>query len=55
MLPIASLSLHLALQCIVNISIHVSKLIRSRVVQAGTLNIGCILESLLTSKGFAIV
>jgi hypothetical protein len=36
----------LAFQCIVNISIHGSELIRSRVVQAGMLNVlGCILES----------
>ena len=54
MLPITSLSLRLALQCIVNINVRVSKLIRSRVVQAGTLDVGCILESLLASKGFAV-
>src|SRR6266702_100650 len=54
MLPITSLSLRLALQCIVNINVRVSKLIRSRVVQAGTLDVGCILESWLASKGFAV-
>ncbi|KAH9972393.1 hypothetical protein BJV74DRAFT_889215 [Russula compacta] len=44
----------LAFQCIVNIGVRGSELIRSRVVQAGTLDVvGCILESWLASKGFA--
>ncbi|KAI9507871.1 hypothetical protein F5148DRAFT_1201335 [Russula earlei] len=45
----------LAFQCIVNIGVRGSELIRSRVVQAGTLDVvGCILESWLASKGFAV-
>jgi len=45
----------LAFQCIVNIGVCGSKLVRSRVVQAGTLDVlGCILESWLASKGFAV-
>ena len=45
----------LAFQSIVNISVRGSKLICSRVVQAGTLDVvGCILESWLASKGFAV-
>ncbi|KAI0293510.1 hypothetical protein B0F90DRAFT_1822026 [Multifurca ochricompacta] len=45
----------LAFQCVVNIGVRGSELIRSRVVQAGTLDVvGCILESWLASKGFAI-
>jgi len=48
----ATLRFSLAFQCIVNIGVHGSKLIRSRVVQAGTLNVvSCILESRLASKG----
>src|SRR6266702_2408976 len=54
MLPITSLSLCLALQCIVNINVCISKLLHSQVVQASTLNVGCILESWLVSKGFAV-
>jgi len=41
----------LAFQCTVNIGICGSELIRSRVVQAGTLDAGCILEPWLASKG----
>ena len=45
----------LAFQCIVNIGIRGSELIRSRVVQAGPLDVvGCILEPWLASKGFAV-
>ncbi|KAF8910923.1 hypothetical protein CPB84DRAFT_1064036, partial [Gymnopilus junonius] len=45
----------LALQCIVNIGVRGSEGIRSRVVQAGTLDVvGCILEAWLASKGFAV-
>ena len=45
----------LAFQCIINIGVRGSELIRSRVVQAGTLDVvGCILESWLASKGFAV-
>jgi hypothetical protein len=45
----------LAFQCIVNIGVRGSEVIRSRVVQAGTLDVvGCILESWLASKGFAV-
>ena len=45
----------LALQCVVNIGVRVSEPIRSRVVQAGTLDVvGCILEARLASKGFAV-
>src|SRR5712671_1093909 len=45
----------LAFQCIVNIGFCGSELIRSRVVQAGALDIvGCILKSWLASKGFTI-
>ena len=44
----------LAFQCIVNIGVRGSEPIRSRVVQAGTLDvIGCILEAWLADKGFA--
>src|SRR6266478_2297118 len=45
----------LAFQCIVNIGVRGSELIRSRVVQAGTLDVvGCILEAWLANKGFAV-
>lgn len=45
----------LAFQCIVNIGVRGSEPIRSRVVQAGTLDVvGCILEAWLASKGFAV-
>jgi len=44
----------LAFQCIVNIGVRGSEPIRSRVVQAGTLDVvGCILEAWLANKGFA--
>ncbi|KIJ30482.1 hypothetical protein M422DRAFT_109023, partial [Sphaerobolus stellatus SS14] len=39
---------HLALQCLVNIGVRGSELIRARVVQAGALDVvGCILEAWL--------
>lgn len=45
----------LAFQCVVNIGVRGSEPIRSRVVQAGTLDVvGCVLEAWLTSKGFAV-
>ncbi|KAG6839603.1 hypothetical protein C0991_001008 [Blastosporella zonata] len=45
----------LAFQCVVNIGVRGSELIRSRVVQAGTLEVvGCILEAWLANKGFAV-
>ncbi|TFY52475.1 hypothetical protein EVJ58_g9998 [Rhodofomes roseus] len=45
----------LAFQCIVNIGVRGSELIRSRVVQAGTLDVvGCILEAWLAGRGFAV-
>jgi len=45
----------LALQSIVNIGIRGSEPIRSRIVQAGALEVvGCILEAWLAHKGFAI-
>ncbi|KAF8193400.1 hypothetical protein BJ912DRAFT_1041109 [Pholiota molesta] len=45
----------LAFQCIVNIGVRGSEPIRSRVVQAGTLEVvGCILEAWLANKGFAV-
>ncbi|KAL4074937.1 hypothetical protein V8B97DRAFT_2022540 [Scleroderma yunnanense] len=45
----------LAFQCVVNIGVRGSEPIRSRVVQAGTLDVvGCILEAWLANKGFAI-
>ncbi|OSC97825.1 hypothetical protein PYCCODRAFT_1454691 [Trametes coccinea BRFM310] len=45
----------LAFQCIVNIGVRGSESIRSRVVQAGTLDVvGCILEAWLASKGFPV-
>lgn len=45
----------LAFQCLVNIGVRGSEPIRSRVVQAGTLEVvGCILEAWLASKGFAV-
>lgn len=44
----------LAFQCVVNIGVRGSEPIRSRVVQAGTLDVvGCVLEAWLASKGFA--
>lgn len=45
----------LAFQCVVNIGVRGSEAIRSRVVQAGTLEVvGCILEAWLAKKGFAL-
>jgi hypothetical protein len=45
----------LAFQCVVNIGVRGSEPIRSRVVQAGTLDIvGMILEAWLVSRGFAV-
>ena len=45
----------LAFQCVVNIGVRGLEPIRSRVVQAGTLEVvGCILEAWLASKGFAV-
>lgn len=45
----------LAFQCVVNIGVRGSEPIRSRVVQAGTLEVvGCILEAWLAGKGFAV-
>ena len=45
----------LAFQCVVNIGVRGSEPIRSRVVQAGTLEVvGCILEAWLASKGFPV-
>lgn len=45
----------LAFQCVVNIGVRGSEPIRSRVVQAGTLEVvGCVLEAWLASKGFAV-
>jgi len=45
----------LAFQCVVNIGVRGSEPIRSRVVQAGTLDIvGSVLEAWLANKGFAI-
>ena len=45
----------LAFQCIINIGVRGSEPIRSRVVQAGTLEVvGCILEAWLASKGFPV-
>ncbi|KAG5635156.1 hypothetical protein H0H81_012197 [Sphagnurus paluster] len=45
----------LAFQCVVNIGVRGSEPIRSRVVQAGTLEVvGCILEAWLANKGFAV-
>ncbi|KAF9016140.1 hypothetical protein BDZ89DRAFT_1166425 [Hymenopellis radicata] len=45
----------LAFQCVVNIGVRGSESIRSRVVQAGTLEVvGCILEAWLAKKGFAV-
>ncbi|THH31219.1 hypothetical protein EUX98_g2970 [Antrodiella citrinella] len=45
----------LAFQCVVNIGVRGSEPIRSRVVQAGTLDVvGCILEAWLAGKGFAV-
>ena len=45
----------LAFQCVVNIGVRGSEPIRSRVVQAGTLEVvGCVLEAWLVSKGFAL-
>ncbi|KAF8885468.1 hypothetical protein BD779DRAFT_1471594 [Infundibulicybe gibba] len=45
----------LAFQCVVNIGVRGSEPIRSRVVQAGTLDVvGCVLEAWLANKGFAV-
>ncbi|KAJ3511557.1 hypothetical protein NMY22_g15611 [Coprinellus aureogranulatus] len=45
----------LAFQCVVNIGVRGSEQIRTRVVQAGTLDVvGCVLEAWLASKGFAV-
>ncbi|KAF7291902.1 DNA helicase [Mycena indigotica] len=45
----------LAFQCVVNIGVRGSEPIRSRVVQAGTLDVvGCILEAWLAGRGFAV-
>ena len=45
----------LAFQCVVNIGVRGSEVIRSRVVQAGTLDVvGCILEAWLAGRGFAV-
>jgi hypothetical protein len=45
----------LAFQCVVNIGVRGSEPIRSRVVQAGTLDVvGCIVEAWLANKGFAV-
>ena len=45
----------MAFQCVVNIGVRGSEPIRSRVVQAGTLDVvGCILEAWLANKGFAV-
>lgn len=45
----------LAFQCIVNIGVRGNEPIRSRVVQAGTLEVvGCILEAWLANKGFSV-
>ncbi|KAH8094463.1 hypothetical protein BXZ70DRAFT_358643 [Cristinia sonorae] len=51
----AALRFSLAFQCVVNIGVRGSEPIRSRVVQAGTLDVvGCILEAWLAGKGFAV-
>ncbi|KAJ4487553.1 hypothetical protein J3R30DRAFT_3223069, partial [Lentinula aciculospora] len=51
----AAFRFSLAFQCVVNIGVRGSEPIRSRVVQAGTLEVvGCILEAWLAHKGFAI-
>jgi hypothetical protein len=45
----------LAFQCVVNIGVRGSEPIRTRVVQAGTLDVvGSVLEAWLANKGFAI-
>ena len=45
----------LAFQCVVNIGVRGSEPIRSRVAQAGTLEVvGCVLEAWLANKGFAV-
>src|ERR1700733_16210518 len=45
----------LAFQCVVDIGVRGSETIRSRVVQADTLDVvGCILEAWLANKGFAV-
>ncbi|KAF6756926.1 hypothetical protein DFP72DRAFT_751044, partial [Ephemerocybe angulata] len=45
----------LAFQCVVNVGVRGSEQIRTRVVQAGTLDVvGCVLEAWLASKGFAV-
>ena len=51
----AAFRFSLAFQCVVNIGVRGSEPIRSRVVQAGALDVvGCVLEAWLASKGFAI-
>lgn len=51
----AAFRFSLAFQSVVNIGVRGSELIRSRVVQAGTLDVvGCVLESWLLSKGYAV-
>ncbi|KAH6902060.1 hypothetical protein BKA70DRAFT_1374627 [Coprinopsis sp. MPI-PUGE-AT-0042] len=53
--PNAAYRFSLAFQCVVNIGVRGSEHIRSRVVQAGTLDVvGCVLEAWLASKGFAV-
>ncbi|KAF5366220.1 hypothetical protein D9758_005706 [Tetrapyrgos nigripes] len=45
----------LGFQCLVNVGVRGNEAIRSRVVQAGTLEVvGCVLEAWLASKGFAV-
>jgi len=45
----------LAFQCVVNVGVRGSEQIRTRVVQAGTLDVvGCVLEAWLANKGFAV-
>jgi hypothetical protein len=51
----ASYRFSLAFQCVVNIGVRGSEPIRSRVAQAGTLDVvGCVLEAWLANKGFAV-
>ncbi|KZV81265.1 hypothetical protein EXIGLDRAFT_844764 [Exidia glandulosa HHB12029] len=46
----------LAFQCVANVGVRGSEHIRSRVVQAGTLDVvGCVLEHWLQSKGYAVL
>ncbi|KAL1725131.1 hypothetical protein EV714DRAFT_256099 [Schizophyllum commune] len=52
----AAFRFSLAFQCLVNIGVRGSENIRSRVVQAGTLDVvGCILEAWLVNRGFGLV